>query len=520
MGTLRQFREENNQARYMETLFEKFNIISCLKKTEFSAVYLADHIFLEKRIILKTLDSNKSVDGTYLSRFKREAQILAKLNHPNIIRVLDFGIFQNFVYISFEYFPAQTLREIINGKKINNTQKTNLLQQTTAGLAYAHNNNIIHRDIKPENILVDENLQLKIADFGLALCGENNQLTDPANVMGTPAYMSPEQITGSKLTAASDLFSLGLVAFELFKNNNPVLGADPGQTINNIINFNTTKLNELISKTNETEKHIIKNLLNPDPAKRQFSVELIKDAEKTDQIKQQNALPKILWISASIIMIVLFLIFYEYASTLFTPKINSESPGQIQATQENSHIFEKNDHVQQSVDSNSKTIIKKPEQIRTPTQNIADQMASLKIESIPPATIFINSQQVGNTSRAKPIELKEGIYQVTLKNDDFPDFQKNIELRAGGNEAFSINLNEHSGLLQVFAYPWAVVNIDGKKFGQTPLEKPIRLKKGLYILELKNPGFEVYKKSFEISGNDTILVQHNFNKSGFGTIIE
>ncbi len=264
----------------METLFEKFNIISCLKKTEFSAVYLADHIFLQKRIILKTLDSDKTADGSDLTRLKREAQILAKLNHPNIIRVLDFGSFQNFVYISFEYFPAQTMREIINANSITKNEKIALLQQAAQGLAYAHKNNIVHRDIKPENILVDDNLQLKIADFGLALSNESSLLTDPASVIGTPAYMSPEQVSGKDISAASDIFSLGLVAYELFNKNNPLLGADLGQTINNILNFNSKQHNELLNKSADIEKNIIKNLLDPDPAKRHISPELINRRRK------------------------------------------------------------------------------------------------------------------------------------------------------------------------------------------------------------------------------------------------
>ncbi len=148
----------------------------------------------------------------------------------------------------------------------------------------------------------------------------------------------------------------------------------------------------------------------------------------------------------------------------------------------------------------------------TKENNLAEREARLLIESIPPALIFINSQPFGKTSAKKAANLKAGKYLVTLKNDDFPDYQQNIVLKSGEQVQFVINLNEHSGILKVFAYPWAEVNISGEKFGQTPFDKPIRLKKGLYTIELRNPGFEVYKESFEISGNDTFIVQHNFNK--------
>lgn len=504
----------------METLFEKFNVISCLKKTEFSTVYLADHIFLEKRIILKTLDLDKSVDSTDLPRFKREAQILAKLNHPNIISVLDFGIFQNFVYISFEYFPSQTLREIINTKKLKNTKKIDLLKQASKGLAYAHHHNIVHRDIKPENILVDKNLRLKIADFGLALSGENTHLTHPASVMGTPAYLSPEQVSGEMITPASDLFSLGLIAFELFTHSNPIIGADLGQTINNIINFNTSKYNDLISQSAEESKDIIRNLLNPDPAKRYIPSGLIKEEDYPVQADLQRPISKMLWFSISIIMIALFIIFYNYSGTFSTPQKSIQILKQGPDKQKKVQISEQNRNRQQMEESNLKTVIHKPDPIKKTGQNVIDNKARLKIESVPPATIFINSEKIGSTSPNEPVELKAGSYQIILKNEDYPDYTQNIELKTAEQLTISINLNEHSGLMQVFAYPWAVVSINGKQYGQTPLENPIRLIKGLYTVALKNPGFEDFKKTFEINGNDTIIVQHNFNKQGFGTKIE
>jgi len=196
-----------------QVLFDKFSIISCIKKDEFSAVYLADHIFLGKKIFLKTLDEEKLPDPAVLERFKREAKILARLEHPNVIKVLDFGTKKNFFYISFECFESSNLRQLLRQSSLNNDDKENLTAQICRALLYVHGKKITHRDLKPENILTDSGLNLKIADFGLAVIKGGSDLTEASSVVGTPAYMSPEQISGKRVQPQSDLFSLGIIIF-------------------------------------------------------------------------------------------------------------------------------------------------------------------------------------------------------------------------------------------------------------------------------------------------------------------
>ncbi len=251
-----------------EILFKKFEIISCYKKNEHSAVYLANHIYLEKKVFLKVLNTETIPDSAIIERFKREAKILAQLQHPNIINVYDFGMFKEYFYISFEYFKSKNLREVLSKDKLDEETKKDIFIQILKGLDFAHYENVIHRDIKPENILVNDIFYVKITDFGLAQDSIDNLITQQYSVVGTPAYMSPEQIQGENVTYKSDLFSLGITALELFTNKNPFLGKDSNETISNILSFDEGKNEKLFENLTEEIKEVIKRLLVADPENR------------------------------------------------------------------------------------------------------------------------------------------------------------------------------------------------------------------------------------------------------------
>src|SRR5690606_25815356 len=243
-------------------------ILETLKKDQQTTVYLANHIYLGKKIILKTLSADELSDKTFLDRFKREAKILAQLDHKNVIKVLDFGTSENKFYISFEYFEGSDLRKIINENNLSIDDKINLCIQLFKALDAAHQRGIIHRDIKPENILVNSKLELKIADFGLASIRDENILTHKSSIVGTPGYMSPEQIRGEDLTPQTDLFSSGIVIYELFTGENPLIGKDISATINNILNFKIEKDFKQISSLPDEIQNVLKELLRKNFSKR------------------------------------------------------------------------------------------------------------------------------------------------------------------------------------------------------------------------------------------------------------
>ncbi|MBD3410462.1 MAG: protein kinase, partial [Ignavibacteriales bacterium] len=255
-----------------EPLFGKFEIRETLKKDEFSSVYVADHVYLGRRVLLKILDTQRAPDPTMIDRFKREAKILSRLDHPNIVKVYDFSFYENFCYFASEFIESHNLRRYVDTRELSEREVVSLLGQLFDALGFAHRNGVVHRDLKPENLLVDEAGDLKIVDFGLAQIESERHVTQATSVVGTPAYMSPEQARGEELTYKSDLFSAGALAHELWFGENPFDKGNVGATLNALLNGEEEPFDREPPEDKPVDR-LIYLLLKRDPAERLASAE-------------------------------------------------------------------------------------------------------------------------------------------------------------------------------------------------------------------------------------------------------
>jgi len=193
----------------------KYQIVGKIGQGAMGEVFKAHDPLLNRLIAVKTISGSAAAESDARKRFLREAQSAARLNHPNIITVFDLGEDQGRIYMAMELLEGTDLRELINSHAVTDLgQKIDYMVQVCDGLAYAHAKQIVHRDLKPGNIHVQPSGQVKIMDFGLARLGAS-EMTATGTVMGTPNYMSPEQVRGEKADARSDIFSLGAVFYEL-----------------------------------------------------------------------------------------------------------------------------------------------------------------------------------------------------------------------------------------------------------------------------------------------------------------
>jgi serine/threonine-protein kinase len=192
-----------------------------------AAVYLAEDQELGRRVALKLLDDRHASDEQFVERFRREAQNAAGLNHPNIVSIFDRGQAEETYYIAMEFLDGRTLKELVlrNGPTPIPIA-IDYARQILQALAFAHRHGIVHRDIKPHNIVVGRDGRLKVTDFGIARSGAS-QMTEAGSIVGTAQYLSPEQARGAQVDPRSDLYSLGIVMYEMLTGKVPFTGDAP-----------------------------------------------------------------------------------------------------------------------------------------------------------------------------------------------------------------------------------------------------------------------------------------------------
>ncbi len=208
-------------------LFPSLEIIELIGAGGMGAVYKARQSGLDRLVALKILPEEFGHDVKFALRFTREARTLAKLSHPNIVSVYEFGNVEDTYYFLMEFVDGSTLRDVVEARQLAPEHALSIVPHLCDALQYAHDKGVIHRDIKPENILIARDGSVKVADFGLSriLGNESHQetLTGTHQVMGTPRYMAPEQLEGSRgVDHRADIYSLGVVFYEMLTGELPI----------------------------------------------------------------------------------------------------------------------------------------------------------------------------------------------------------------------------------------------------------------------------------------------------------
>lgn len=187
-----------------------------------ASVVLAHDLELDRPVAIKRLAENLAANDEFKRRFLREARLAARLSHPNIVAVYDVGEEDGRPFIVMEYVEGETLADLLHGRgRLEPEEAAALALQACAGLETAHEAGLVHRDIKPQNLLVTPGGALKIADFGIARSLDGTRLTQVGTVLGTAAYLAPEQAAGETVTAAADVYALGAVLYELLTGRPP-----------------------------------------------------------------------------------------------------------------------------------------------------------------------------------------------------------------------------------------------------------------------------------------------------------
>jgi eukaryotic-like serine/threonine-protein kinase len=274
-----------------------YRIISLLGKGGMGEVYRARDTRLGREVALKLLPAAFSTDKERLRRFEQEARAASALNHPNIVTIHEIGQVDSTHYIVTEFVEGDTLRQQMAKRKMGIVESLDVATQVASALSAAHTAGIVHRDIKPENLMVRPDGLVKVLDFGLAKLTEprsatvgtfppkiNKSLTEPGQVMGTPHYMSPEQARGVGIDARSDIFSLGVVLYEMIAGRPPFAGATPTDLIIAIVQEEPAALSRYAPEIpSEMEQVVSRALCKDQEGRYQTARELLLDLKGLKQ---------------------------------------------------------------------------------------------------------------------------------------------------------------------------------------------------------------------------------------------
>ena len=263
----------------------RYEIRSKIGEGGMGEVYLANDTQLDRAIALKILSADFAADEDRMRRFSHEARTAAALHHPNIAQIFEVGGDDNQRYIAMEYVPGETLREVLSRRRLETKRAVEYTAQIASALAAAHQRGVVHRDIKPENLIVTPSGAVKVLDFGLAKLVEKQQPsgmselttmhmpssrneTLPGVIMGTVSYMSPEQARAEKLDHRTDIFSLGIVLYEMVTGERPFKGKSVIDTLHAIINQEPPALTELNAHAPPELAEILNKALAKEPNER------------------------------------------------------------------------------------------------------------------------------------------------------------------------------------------------------------------------------------------------------------
>ncbi len=309
----------------------RYRVLSHLGSGGIGEVWLARDMELSREVALKFLSPELAGDSDQTRRFRREARAASSLNHPNLVTIFDIGEFEGKQFIAQEYVPGKTVREILAAGPFSTDAAAQVAAQIAGGLQAAHAAGVVHRDIKPENVMIRPDGVVKVLDFGIARLLEDataaNQkpatgLTRTGIIVGTARYMSPEQARGLPVDGRSDIFSLGVVLYEMLTGAAPFVGATPSDILAAILTHEPSPLSRNSRNVPNAFERVVRRCLAKDPAARYPSALALEQDLRHLAVEHKASRSHIVsWaIAASMVVVVLAGLFVVLQRTRQAPR--------------------------------------------------------------------------------------------------------------------------------------------------------------------------------------------------------
>jgi serine/threonine protein kinase len=421
--------------------YGRYRIVKELGKGTMGVVYEAHDPQIDRLVALKILRPDRMVSEAYVGRFLKEARAIGRLSHPSIVTIYDVGEDHGTIYIAMEYLKGTPFNEVVRSGRLTVSQAVDIARQVAEALDYAHNKAIVHRDIKPSNIILTDDNRVKLTDFGIARIEDAAAVyqTQAGEILGTPVYMSPEQVMGQTVDGRSDLYALGVILYEM------VVGRRPfgGDTIAAIFRSITQDIPEPPSSADPPIQQALSDLIMKSLAKSpedrfQTGSEMaaalaavlsrpsqspppIPDVAKAGTPRAARGMP------LGIILAVVLLVLAGGAGYYFFGRGDLPASGNVTATT-------------RTGETSSPQPSGQPESLPTPAAQIPkERLATLEISSEPPgAEIYVDNVFKGRTPFN--VDLTLGKYEVRLNLTDYLEWEAQIDLDTPERTPLSIPL--------------------------------------------------------------------------------
>lgn len=438
----------------------RYEILSTLGQGAMGVVYRATDPLLERTVAIKTISLELSKDEfeEFERRFYREARSAGRLNHPNIVTIHDVGNNDDIAYMAMEFLEGEELRDILDaGGLLSPDRIAAIASQVADGLAFAHEHGVVHRDIKPSNIMILKNGVVKITDFGIALIPSSSR-TMAGMILGSPKYMSPEQVVGQEVDGRSDIFSLGVVLYEMLTGKPPFSGDNISAIMFRILNEMPTAPGTLRPELPEAFNYIVAKALAKHPDERYQSA-----GEMAEDLR-------------------------SYLDLQVPANFNTHADGKPRTLER-----------------------------RAKPREAVDQTVLMAAGTLPqPATTERGRRKNALLVGGGAMLLLTGLWffnrgESPLQNEAQPIASAAVATSSAPGPSSATRIAPREEATLTFAIrPWGEVYVDGNNKGVTPPLNELKLAAGKHKVEIRNAGFPPYVETLELQAGATRKIKHIF----------
>jgi serine/threonine protein kinase len=522
----------------------RYDFLRLLGIGGFAEVYLAKDMLLDRDVAIKILLPQHARDPQTVERFLREAKLYAKLEHSNIIPIYDTGVLQQHVFISMKFIRGESLKHVLSKqKRISPRLLPGIVRGVAHALAYIHQQGIVHRDIKPANIIVEKATQtVYLADFGIARAESSQTLTQTGMIVGTPHYLSPEQIQGKKIDQRSDIYALGATLYELATGQPPFQGDSPLEILYQHINESAESLTKLVPDIDPILERVISKCIEKDPERRfQNAEEIIAmlepaerqlpgGQEKTVLIAAVPSVPKRgakVLIGLGLIAALAIAVYFFWPkgarpSSRSTSRPNAamtEPAGKEEPRPAVAHLPEPPPETRKAEQGDlsgkpGTVALGRPEKTAGKQETVtgpspkatersvgeAQELAgTVRFSSFPPlADISFHGVKIGNTGQMFEKKFPPGDHVFTFAIPGFQSVEVNVSVTAGETASAHYRFPLFRSFT-ITAKPFGRVLIDGREYGDTP--QTVKLAFGEHRIQVTKNGYRTEERTIMIDQN-------------------